>query len=128
MQQITLRVSESTKESLKGEAEDREQTLSDYMRDLIAQRNEDTITQDEYDRLRDEHGRLQDEHERLQSEHERLRTEVERVRREKRQILDLTDEHESLVKYAEDERTHADKVRRASLPQRVKWFLFGDKE
>jgi chromosome segregation ATPase len=118
MEQITLRVTESTKESLESEAKDSNQTLSDYMRDLIDSRTEDTVSADEYDRLREEH-------EKLQSEHERLRTEVDRVRREKRQILDNRDENRQLVEYVERERENERHRRQANALKRARWWLFG---
>lgn len=121
MRQITLRVSESVKDSLQGEAEDNNQTLSDYMRDLISRRNEDTVPQEEFDRL-------QRKYEKLQAEHDRLRTEVERVREEKRQILAQRSENQQLRRYVEVEREHAEKTRQANLPTRLKWLLFGDQD
>lgn len=67
MEQLTLRVSQDTKESLQDEADDRDQTLSEYMRDLINARNEDTVAEEEYESLRDEHESLQSDHDRLRS-------------------------------------------------------------
>lgn len=114
MEQLTLRVSQDTKESLQDEADDRDQTLSEYMRDLINARNEDTVAEEEYESLRDEH-------ESLQSDHDRLRDEVERLRREKRQILDQREENKRLQRYVEHDREWHE----AALLTRLKWYVRG---
>ena len=98
MKQITLRVQPEVKETLQREASEDGQTLSEYMRTLIDNRDDDGVDAIEYKRL-------QAEYERLQSEHDDLQTELERVHREKRQVLEQREEHTRLVKAVQDDRT-----------------------
>lgn len=55
---------------------------------------------------------------------EELERTVERLEREKRLILEDREEKRELVRYVEDERSW----RSASLPRRVKWWVFGKEE
>jgi Arc/MetJ-type ribon-helix-helix transcriptional regulator len=55
---------------------------------------------------------------------EELETKVERLEREKRLLLEEREEKRELVRYVEDERSW----RSASLPRRVKWWVFGKDE
>lgn len=114
MDQITLRVQPNTKTALEEEASENEETLSEYVRMLIAQRTEDTVPRDEYDRL-------QADYENLQSEHERVRSDVERLQSEKQAILAQREENTQLKTYVEEEQTW----RQASLRKRAKWWVFG---
>lgn len=55
------------------------------------------------------------------TEVEQLETRVERLQNEKRMLLEQKDEHSQLVRYVESEQSY----REASLPQRLKWWVFG---
>lgn len=146
MDQVTLRVSADTKESLQREANEADKTLSEYMRDLIANRNQDSELAERHERLREDHERLrtdhdrlqdefervqsenetlQAEHERLQEENEHLHEENERLQREKRMILENQEDRAALVEYVEDERQLDKKREHANLFQRAKWWVTG---
>lgn len=146
MDQVTLRVPSETKESLAEEADNADQTLSEYMRDLIAERNQDSEIAERHERLREDHERLRTDHDRLQNEFERvesenetlqkendslqeeneqLHDENERLQREKRMILEQREDHAALVEYVEDERQLDKKREHANLIQRAKWWVTG---
>jgi metal-responsive CopG/Arc/MetJ family transcriptional regulator len=100
MRAITLRLEESTIESLDAEADEHGQSRSEYVRDVLRARSE-------YDELK----------ERIR----RLEVENERLRREKRQLLEVREENTELVRYAETERAY----REAGLVDRLKWWFRG---
>lgn len=50
-----------------------------------------------------------------------LETEIERLQNEKQTLLANREEHTQLVRYAEHEQAY----REASLPTRLKWWVFG---
>ena len=89
MQQITVRVEETTKESLEGEAEDRGENLSQYIRHLLRTRSDDeanTTDDDRVQELRERIDDLRDDREemiRLEARTEQLEAEVERLREER---------------------------------------------
>jgi len=97
MQQITLRIPEDTLKTLEKEADEHGVSRSEYIRDVLESREEHAENTEE------------------------LQTTVERLQREKRMLLEQRDEHTQLVKYVEHEQSY----REASLPQRLKWWVFG---
>lgn len=115
MEQITVRVPANTLEALESEAEDANRTRSKHIRDVLESR---------HDHAEHECVPLEEFHE-LETAHERLQDEIDRVREEKRTILEQREENQQLRKYVEDERSAAERHRRASLPQRVKWWIVG---
>jgi metal-responsive CopG/Arc/MetJ family transcriptional regulator len=104
MEQITLRIPEDTLESLESEAEEHGVSRSEYVRDVLETRNEHAENADE-----------------LRTEIDELETALERLQNEKRMLLEQRDEHSQLVRYVESEQSY----REASLPQRLKWWVFG---
>lgn len=126
MQQITLRLDEDTIESLDREAEERGESRSEYLRDIIASRREG-----EY--LRKGHAwevhRIRREHEREVAEYEReldhLRAKVDDLQRQLAAANRRIDTTNELVRYVEDERTAEQRRREAGLLTRTKWWLTG---
>jgi metal-responsive CopG/Arc/MetJ family transcriptional regulator len=104
MEQITLRIPQETLESLESEAEEHGVSRSEHIRTVLESRNEHEENTAE-----------------LRSEIDDLETTVERLQNEKRMLLEQTDEHSQLVRYVESEQSY----REASLPQRLKWWVFG---
>lgn len=111
MKTVTVRFPEEEADELDGEADEKDQNRSEFIRELFRNRHEDSQRlqgmQSEYDRLQEEHSelqdeyetlqrehadlreahaRLQDEHAELQSEHERIQDECERLQDEKEQL------------------------------------------
>lgn len=105
MEQITLRLPAEVKEEVEEEADEHDQSRSEYLRDVVESRNE---------------------HERLRAELEDLQDELDRIRREKRQILDERTEKKELAKWAESKADIEERRRRAPAWERAKWWLLGD--
>jgi hypothetical protein len=100
MDQITIRLEEDVLEEVEAEAEEEDETRSEYLRNVIASRNE----------------------------HDDLQTEVERLRREKRQILEQREQNQQLAKYVEREKSIQERRQEwmeADLATRMRWRLFG---
>lgn len=86
MEQLTLRVDENTKESLESEAAENSQSTSAYVRDLLRDRHEDDVDQDEVAELRERIDDLRDDREekiRLEARVQLLEQEVDRLRDER---------------------------------------------
>ena len=89
MQQITVRVEETTKESLEGEADERDENLSQYIRHVLRARNDDDVDATDDDRVQELRRRIDDlrddreEMIRLEARTEQLEAEVERLREER---------------------------------------------
>lgn len=110
MEAITIRLSEDLLESLDGEADEYEQSRSEYIREILRSRNE-------YDQL-------QDEYEDLERENERLRRQLEATNKR-------VDEHTELVEYIEQERSlqeRREERRNAPVWTRAKWWILGKGE
>lgn len=104
MEPITIRISSSRLEEINREAEQREMSKSEIIRERL-------------DKLEDAE-ELRTE---LEANLDELRTENERLQREKRQILDQREENTELVEYVEDEQRY----RQASLATRIRWWITG---
>ena len=154
MTQITARVSNEVVEELDEEAEKRDETRADRLRNIIHSRHEsDRLRtkveelQSEVNKHRQEVTRLRDEvtlhqnevenlredRERFQSEISDLETEVQRLNRERRQLLEQREENQELVKFAEEQRSlehrRADREERrlqANIVRRGWWWLTGE--
>lgn len=105
MEQITVRIPEHTLEELdhEAEAEGGVASRSEYIRQIIDQRNDDEKA----------------------AELERLRTQVERLQNEKQLILQEREEKSELVAYVEEERSAEQRWRQAGLGTKLKWRVFG---
>ena len=104
MKAITIRLEESTIESIDDEANEHGRSRSEHIREIIRTRNE---------------------HEELKAEHERLQQQVDRLQREKRMILERDTETTDLVAEVRKDRTLAERKARAGLLKKAKWALFG---
>lgn len=104
MKAITIRLEESTIESLDEEAAEHDRSRSEHIREVIRARNE---------------------HDELRRWAERLEQENERLRREKRMILDREQETTELVAEVRRDRTLAERKAEAGLLTKVKWALVG---
>lgn len=111
MDQITVRIQESTLEELEEEVDDSRLSRSEHIREVLESRHD----HDEHDCVPIE------EYQDLDSKHERLQTEVERVRDEKRKILAQREENQQLRKYAQQDKEWHE----AALLQRLKWYVYG---
>jgi len=111
MEQITLRLPSDVISECESEAEDADESRSEYLREVIKSRHDDA---EEVDNLREEVNRL--------------RTEVERLQNEKRQLIEQREEHEELVKWADRERTLQEEKLRAGIGRRLKWWVWGKDE
>lgn len=115
MEAITVRLEESTLESLDDEASEYGCTRSEHVREVI--------------RARDEHDRIRNEYEMKLSEYENeiedLERENERLRREKRLVLEQREEHTELVDTVKEEQSLAKRKAEAGLWTKTKWALFG---
>lgn len=115
MKAITIRLEESTLESLDDEADEHGRTRSEHVREVV--------------RARDEHDRIRDEYEAKLAEYEEriedLERENERLRREKRLILEQREENTELVTAVKEERSLAKRKAEAGLWTKTKWALFG---
>ena len=118
MKAITVRLDESTLESLDDEADEHGRTRSEHVREVI--------------RARDEHDRIRSEYEAKLSEYEDriedLERENERLKREKRLILEQREENTELVNAVKEERSLAKRKAEAGLLTKTKWALFGMKD
>lgn len=134
MEPITLRLKETTLESLKTEANEHGVSRSEYIRNLIQSRDEHRRLREKYDALRNDYELLQAEHaqelERLEARHEEeledrqaehkaeieelkaqyeeriesLETENERLHRQLAATNKRVDQHTELVEYVQEER------------------------
>jgi len=108
MDQITLRLRPETVEEVETEADERDLSRSEVLREAVESRNEHEA-----------------EVERLREEVDELRTEVERLRSEKRALIDDREERAELVEYVEQEKSLQEERLQASAVERAKWWLFG---
>lgn len=118
MKPITVRLSPQTVDELDNEADERELSRAEYVRELIRTRDESEEIQDEYEAELD----------RLRSELDKMRTENDRLRREKRQVLDVREENNELVRFAEaerDRRNQEQEIKSAPAWRRAKYWLLG---
>lgn len=133
MNPTTLRLSESTLDTLADEADERGLSRSEYIREIIRERHEDNRLQD---RLRADYERqIADYEEKIRDYEERiddLETENERIRNEKRLILQQREENTELVEYVEEQREltkYQERRQRllddANILRRWKWKLTG---
>ena len=97
MAQISLRLPDELLESLDEEAEERNVSRSQYIRDTLESR----------------HG--------LRREIAECDREIERLNRERRQLLEQREENQQLRRYVENDVEWHE----ASLPTRLRWWLFG---
>lgn len=112
MEQITVRIPEHTLEELdhEAEAEGGVASRSEYIRQIIDQRNDDE-SEAELERLRDEVADLE--------------RDVERLQNEKQLILQEREEKAELAAYVEEERSAEQRWRQAGLGTKLKWRVFG---
>jgi len=122
MEQITVRVTESTLEELEAEADEHDVTRSEHIRQIIDDRNDPGA---DVERLREEAADYEAECERLRDRVAELERDVDRVQNEKRLILEDREEKQELVRYVESERTEQQRWRQASLATRMKWRITG---
>lgn len=104
MDSITLRLEPDTIKSLDDEADEHGVSRSEYIRTIIDRRHE-------HDRIRDEYEERIDD----------LKRDVERLQNEKQALIDDRQEKQKLVEYVEEEQSW----RSASLPTRLRWWVFG---
>lgn len=97
MAQISLRLPDDLLDELDSEADDRDVTRSEYIRDTLESR----------------HG--------LRREIAERDREIERLNRERRQLLEQREENRELRRYVDDELEYRD----APLWIRARWFIFG---
>jgi uncharacterized coiled-coil DUF342 family protein len=108
MDSITIRLPEETLEEIEQEAESRDLSKSEVIREWFRERDE-----------------LQSEYEELQSEYEELQTECDRLHRERRQLLEHREEHTELVRTVERQQSLAERKASAGLMTRAKWWFTG---
>ena len=129
MDSITIRLPKETLEEISSEAERRDISKSEVIREWFRKRDE---LQSECAELRTECEQLQTECDRLRDEYEEqideLEREIERVHREKRLILEQREEHTELVNTVERQQSLAERKARAGLLTKTKWALFGMKD
>lgn len=104
MDSITIRLQGETLATIENEADSRDSSKSDVIRDWFREREE------------------------LQDECEELQTECERLQNEKRLIVEQREEHTELVEYVEEERSvrqRREERRDAPAWTRAKWWLVG---
>lgn len=133
MNPTTLRLSESTLDTLADEADERGLSRSEYIREIIREHHEDNRLQD---RLRSDYEKkIRDYEEQIRDYEERiadLETENERIHNEKRLILQQREENTELVEYVEEQREltkYQERRQRllddANILRRWKWKLTG---
>lgn len=126
MDSITIRLQAETLAKIEDEAERRDMSKSEVIREWFAERDE---LQRECEKLQDEYTELQTECDRLRDEYEEqideLEREIERVHREKRLILEQREEHTELVRAVKEEQSLAKRKAEAGLWTKTKWALFG---
>lgn len=108
MDSITIRLPEETLGEIKEEAERRDISKSEVIREWFREREE-----------------LQSECEQLRSECEQLQTECDRLQNEKRMILEQREETTELVHTAERQQDWIERQARAGLLTKTKWAIFG---
>ena len=104
MDPTTIRLPDDLLDELDAEADERDMKRSDYIREVLQDRHD-------YDRLQAEY----------EAEIDDLKQEVERLNRERRQLLEQRSENQELRRYVENDVEWHE----ASLPTRVRWWLFG---
>ncbi|ADJ16821.1 ribbon-helix-helix protein, CopG family [Halalkalicoccus jeotgali] len=140
MNPTTLRLSESTLDTLADEADERGLSRSEYIREIIRERHEDDRLHDrlraDYERqITDYEEKIRDYEEQIRDYEERitdLETENERIHNEKRLILEQREENTELVEYVEEQRELTQYQERrqrlldeANILRRWKWKLTG---
>lgn len=118
MKAITLRVEPNTLESLDEEANKRDLSRSEYIRNIFRTRHE-------ADKLRREHERIQAEYERQINE---LEDERDRLQRKLTATNARNDDVDELVEYVQEERDlqrRREERQDAPLWTRAKWYVFG---
>jgi Arc/MetJ-type ribon-helix-helix transcriptional regulator len=109
------------------------QYLTDLMRMLIMARLTVSLNEEEEEIIEDkvgDDGEYESKSEFVRmciQDHNRndeLETEVDRLRNQKQLILEQREETTSLKRYVEEERSY----RNASLPTRLRWWVFGKPE
>lgn len=112
MKPITIRISANRLEEIEKEAEEREMSKSEIIRERL-----DEL--DDAEQLRSE----------LEANLDELKTENERLRREKRQILEQREENTELVLFAETERERRERERERrqhNVFRRAWWWVAGE--
>lgn len=126
MDSITIRLQEGTLTRIEDEAERRDLSKSEVIREWFADRDK---LQREYEQLQSERDELQAEYDRLRDEYEEqiedLEREIERTHREKRLVLEQREEHTELVNTVKEERSLVKRKAEAGLWTKTKWALFG---
>jgi metal-responsive CopG/Arc/MetJ family transcriptional regulator len=79
MQNVTLRIEADLVDELDQEADDRDRSRSEYIRQILRDRHEAENKRVEYDHLLARYNRLQDEHEQLQRNHDLLQAKHDRL-------------------------------------------------
>lgn len=118
MEAITLRLEADTIESIDDEADERDLSRSEYIRNTLRTRHET-------EQLRREHERIQAKHERRINE---LENERDRLQRKLTATNSRNDDVDELVEYVEEERElqrRREERRDAPLWTRAKWYVFG---
>lgn len=108
MDPITLRLPTDTLDEVDREADERDLSRAEYLREIVENRHVDDETLTDYE-----------------SEVERLRTDVERLQNEKQLILEQREEHTDLVQAIEREQSREDRRANAGVLTRTKWWLVG---
>lgn len=115
MQQITVRLDEDTIESLEDEANERGESRSEYLRDVIASRHE-------VDELRTEVENMRGEHE---QEVKQLQAKVDDLQRQLMSANQRIDDVNELKEYIESEKSLSERKAKAGVLTRAKWWFTG---
>lgn len=115
MQTVTVRVEDRTLAELEHEADRRDQSRSERIRDALRSRHDHDRVRREYEQ---ELADLQERVDELEAENGRLQNRVEK-------LVDDREERQELVAYAETERERQLAREEAGILTRTKWFLVG---
>lgn len=115
MQQITVRLAEDDIEELDAEADERGDSRSEYIREIIASRHDDA----------EEVARLQAEVADYEDEVTHLQAKVDDLQRQLQQANTRIDASNELVEAVQQEQSLQRQKAEAGLATRAKWWLFG---
>lgn len=119
MVQISVRMDEDSVEELDSDAEDRDLSRAEFVRELIESRNDTSDLQDELD---DCHSELQESRARVNE----LRQELAAANRRIDDANDLIETSREMVQVQETERNLQARRAGAGIWTRFKWWMTGD--
>jgi Ribbon-helix-helix protein, copG family len=126
MDPITIRLQNETFARIESEAEQRDLSKSEVIREWFTNHDE---LQREHVQLQSECDELQAKCDRLRNEYEEqieeLERETERTHREKRLVVEQPEEHTEFVNTVKEERSLAKRKANAGVLTRAKWWLVG---